>query len=155
MKGLSPGSGNGLRTSPSLGGQFMALVHANFFSPSLQKEVGLNALLPDRQDKRGPYPVLYLLHGLSDDYTAWVRWTSIERYVRETPLIVVMPDGDRSFYCDLAEGAQYEQAIQHTDADHSSEFPEGAQLCKKCNTKAMIQMDGCMTCLNCGESKCS
>jgi hypothetical protein len=33
-------------------------------------------------------------------------------------------------------------------------FPEGARLCTKCNTKAMIQMDGCMTCLNCGESKC-
>ncbi len=33
-------------------------------------------------------------------------------------------------------------------------FPEGAQLCKKCNTKASILMDGCMTCLNCGESKC-
>jgi len=35
-----------------------------------------------------------------------------------------------------------------------SDFPESAQLCIKCNTKAMIQMDGCMTCLNCGDSKC-
>lgn len=51
--------------------------------------------------------------------------------------------------------AQYEAVIEHSDADHPSEFPAGAQLCKKCNTKAMIQMDGCMTCLNCGESKCS
>ena len=34
-------------------------------------------------------------------------------------------------------------------------FPEGAQLCNKCHTKATILMDGCMTCLNCGESKCS
>ena len=51
--------------------------------------------------------------------------------------------------------AQYEETIDRTDAEHSSEFPEGAQLCKKCSTKAMIQMDGCMTCLNCGESKCS
>ncbi len=33
-------------------------------------------------------------------------------------------------------------------------FPKGAQLCKKCNTKASIIMDGCLTCLNCGESKC-
>jgi len=33
-------------------------------------------------------------------------------------------------------------------------FPEGAQLCNKCMTKAMILLDGCMTCLNCGESKC-
>ncbi len=36
----------------------------------------------------------------------------------------------------------------------AGEFPEGSQLCKKCNTKAMILMDGCMTCLNCGDSKC-
>ena len=33
-------------------------------------------------------------------------------------------------------------------------FPESAQLCPKCNTKALILMDGCMTCLNCGDSKC-
>jgi len=27
-------------------------------------------------------------------------------------------------------------------------------MCSKCHTKAMILMDGCQTCLNCGESKC-
>lgn len=39
--------------------------------------------------------------------------------------------------------------------EDSPEFPAGAQLCIKCNTKAVIKMDGCMTCLNCGDSKCS
>lgn len=34
------------------------------------------------------------------------------------------------------------------------EFPEKAQLCTKCNVKALILMDGCLTCLNCGDSKC-
>jgi hypothetical protein len=33
-------------------------------------------------------------------------------------------------------------------------FPANAELCGKCSTKAMIKMDGCMTCLNCGDSKC-
>jgi len=33
-------------------------------------------------------------------------------------------------------------------------YPAGAQLCNKCMTKAMIMMDGCMTRLNCGDSKC-
>ena len=33
-------------------------------------------------------------------------------------------------------------------------FPQSAQLCKKCSTKAVVQMDGCMTCLSCGDSKC-
>ncbi len=51
--------------------------------------------------------------------------------------------------------AQFEAAssMAGTSAD-SSDFPEGAQLCAKCHTKAAIVMDGCLTCLNCGESKC-
>ena len=36
----------------------------------------------------------------------------------------------------------------------SAAFPEEAQLCKKCHTKAAILMDGCLTCLSCGDSKC-
>ncbi|MEW7976191.1 MAG: NrdJb [Candidatus Sedimenticola endophacoides] len=52
--------------------------------------------------------------------------------------------------------AQYEEAVggREGDAADGGEFPDGAQLCKKCHTKAMIQMDGCLTCLNCGDSKC-
>ena len=38
--------------------------------------------------------------------------------------------------------------------DADTGFPKGSQLCKKCNVKAAIMMDGCLTCLNCGESKC-
>lgn len=51
--------------------------------------------------------------------------------------------------------AQYEASINMKDDEHTSDFPAGAKRCKTCNTKAMIQMDGCLTCLNCGESKCS
>ena len=51
--------------------------------------------------------------------------------------------------------AQFEKAAkQATDAEGSSDFPAGAQLCAKCSTKAVVKMDGCMTCLNCGDSKC-
>ena len=49
---------------------------------------------------------------------------------------------------------EYENASKNSTGDNGSEFPEGAQLCAKCSTKAMIQMDGCLTCLNCGDSKC-
>lgn len=42
----------------------------------------------------------------------------------------------------------------NSDSSESSAFPEGASLCRKCNTKAAIVMDGCLTCLNCGDSKC-
>ena len=43
---------------------------------------------------------------------------------------------------------------QASDEDTDSSFPPDAQMCQKCTTKAVIKMDGCMTCLNCGESKC-
>ena len=53
-----------------------------------------------------------------------------------------------------AKRAEYEAKQNKTDTAEDTGFPEGSQLCKKCNTKATILMDGCMTCLNCGDSKC-
>jgi hypothetical protein len=50
--------------------------------------------------------------------------------------------------------AEFEASKQQQDAFSDSEYPEGAQLCAKCNTAAVIMMDGCMTCLSCGDSKC-
>ena len=47
-----------------------------------------------------------------------------------------------------------EKQAQSGSDTNAEGFPAGAQLCKKCNTKAAIIMDGCLTCLNCGESKC-
>lgn len=46
-------------------------------------------------------------------------------------------------------------ATIETDADTASPtFPAGAAMCAKCNTQALVLMDGCQTCLNCGYSKC-
>lgn len=50
--------------------------------------------------------------------------------------------------------AQYEATVKQAEQESADSFPASAQLCAKCNTKAVIQMDGCMTCLNCGDSKC-
>ncbi len=50
--------------------------------------------------------------------------------------------------------AQYEKSINTQEKSQDTSFPEGSQLCVKCSTKAVILMDGCMTCLNCGDSKC-
>ncbi len=52
-----------------------------------------------------------------------------------------------------------EQKRQEYDAKNqlqadTGEFPATAELCLKCHTKAVIMMDGCRTCLNCGASKC-
>ncbi len=48
---------------------------------------------------------------------------------------------------DAAQGASSSEAS-------NGEFPDSATVCAKCSTKAVVLMDGCMTCLNCGDSKC-
>lgn len=50
---------------------------------------------------------------------------------------------------EAAQGGGKEKA-----AAAKGDFPAGAQLCNKCSTEAVVLMDGCMTCLNCGDSKC-
>ena len=91
-------------------------LHCNFHSDVLGKACGMNIILPQKVNTqigmtstggRTTYPVLFLLHGLSDDYTIWMRRTSIERYAAHYNLIVVMPDGGRSFYSDMASGQKY------------------------------------------------
>jgi putative tributyrin esterase len=87
----------------------MSFCDFHFFSQALQKQTAAYVLLPDVGTP--PYPVMYLLHGLSDDHTIWLRRTSIERYVSQLPLIVVMPDGGRGFYADAEQGYAYGKAI--------------------------------------------
>jgi S-formylglutathione hydrolase FrmB len=87
----------------------MALLHVDYFSQALAKMHQLVVVLPDGV---GPFPVVYQLHGLSDNHTAWQRRTSIERYADARGLMVVMPDGGRSFYTDAKQmPGQYEQAM--------------------------------------------
>ena len=87
----------------------MSLCQLNYFSDALGKQTAAYVLLPEVG--KPPYPVLYLLHGLSDDYTMWLRRSAIERYVSNLPLIVVMPDGGRGYYSDAAEGFPYKKVI--------------------------------------------
>jgi len=83
----------------------MGLAQVHWSSKVLGKQVGMQVILPDTGT--GPFPVFYLLHGLSDDHTLWLRRSRIEWYVRDLPLIVVMPDGYRGFYTNNEEGPQY------------------------------------------------
>jgi len=60
-------------------------------------------------------------------------------------------DHQKKFIKEKADEYAQNTAVTDTGA---SDFPETAELCNKCLTKAMIMLDGCLTCLNCGESKC-
>ena len=95
----------------------MALVRCDFFSDVLEVGTSMSVVLPQQTDEQigvsasaaspeGP-PVLYLLHGLSDDASAWLRYSAIERHAAERGLAVVMPQAGRSFYADEATGHRY------------------------------------------------
>lgn len=52
------------------------------------------------------------------------------------------------------EGASKQSQKTSTDAPDSPRFPPSATMCNKCHDKAVVIMDGCATCLSCGNSKC-
>ena len=90
----------------------MAFLQCEIQSAALGKACALNVLVPQYfkggvPGERREYKVLYLLHGLSDDHTMWMRRTSIERYTSDLDVVVVMPNADRSFYTDMKHGLKY------------------------------------------------
>ncbi|TDC69033.1 esterase family protein [Micromonospora sp. KC606] len=94
----------------------MALVRCDFFSEALGLNTSMQVILPAPATSQiglasGPAgadpPVLYLLHGLTDDESIWLRRTSIERYVAPLGLAVVMPRAERSFYADEEHGNRF------------------------------------------------
>ena len=96
----------------------MALIHAHFFSETIGLSCSMYVILPQTTRTQigmtgtarpagQKHPVLYLLHGLSDDHTIWLRRTSIERYVAPLGLAVVMPAVHRSYYTDQVHGHKY------------------------------------------------
>ncbi|UHA72383.1 alpha/beta hydrolase [Paenibacillus sp. 481] len=83
----------------------MALIECRFYSETLKMNTQLTAIIPERLHNQ--HRTLYLLHGMSDDDTAWVRNSSIERAVSGLGLAVIMPQVHRSFYTDMAYGGKY------------------------------------------------
>lgn len=94
----------------------MALIQCHFFSEVLGLSTSMTVILPqqtraqigmDNVSNGGKHPTLWLLHGMSDDDTIWLRRTSIERYVASLGLAVVMPQVHRSNYTDMVHGYKY------------------------------------------------
>lgn len=94
----------------------MALFQCNFYSEVLGLNTSMTVILPQQTRTQigmnnnivgDKHPTLYLLHGLTDDDSIWLRRTSIERYVAELGLAVVMPQVHLSFYTDMAQGNRY------------------------------------------------
>ena len=95
----------------------MALMQCTFFSEVLGLTTSMNVILPQPRphlpvqvrdaNKGEKHPVLFLLHGMSDNHTAWLRQTSIERYAEAKGIAVVMPEVHLSFYTDMVHGNKY------------------------------------------------
>jgi S-formylglutathione hydrolase FrmB len=85
----------------------MAFAQIDFFSEYLRMQCCMNVIIPQKingysvlSEKKAtpPYPVLYLLHGTSENHADWMRFSSIERYAAKTGLLVVMPSTLRGWY---------------------------------------------------------
>lgn len=102
----------------------MAFIQCEFKSDTLGVGCSLNVILNQKALKQGGpdhrSPVLYLLHGLSDNHSGWMRKSSIERYAEEYDVAIVMPAVNRSFYTNMYSGYKYFDYI-------SNELPELAQ----------------------------
>lgn len=84
----------------------MAHLECDFRSEELDRNTRMTVILPEQGDP-GNADVVYLLHGLGDDGSGWLRYTSVERYARFYGLALVVPDGGRSFYTDMRLGLPY------------------------------------------------
>ncbi len=94
----------------------MAHLQCTFYSKALEMDTLVHVVLPNEGDLSRT-KVVYLLHGLSDNASAWSRYTAVERYALNAGAAVVMPEVQRSFYCDTASGMAYFRYI-------SRELPE-------------------------------
>jgi len=95
----------------------MALIDMKFYSESLGMQTEIYVIVPQKNTKGeiglqnntedNKYKCLYLLHGLSDDHSIWLRRTSIERYASKYGICIVMPNCHKSFYTDMKYGNKY------------------------------------------------
>jgi len=86
----------------------MAHFSATIKSKALGFSTHIQVIIPYHENIATPTTkILYLLHGLSDDCTAWCRRTRIYDYAEKNNFMVVMPEVQRSFYSDMTHGSKY------------------------------------------------
>ncbi|MCL2839821.1 MAG: esterase family protein [Defluviitaleaceae bacterium] len=86
----------------------MAHISARIFAASLGHSTSIEVIIPN--NPLAPKPVekvLYLLHGLGQDCTAWGRYTNIEALAEKYNYAVIMPEVHRSFYANMVYGSDY------------------------------------------------
>lgn len=84
----------------------MAFFRCDVMSESLGMATSVLVTMPDTGDLAAA-PVVYLLHGLTDNCTGWLRYTQAEHLARTHGAILIVPEVQRSFYTDMACGPKY------------------------------------------------
>ena len=79
---------------------------------------------------------------------------AIEAHMRSIGLIEDEPPDSPRRQLVKEKRAQFQETDSAGSGTLSRAFPDGAQFCTNCQRQAIIRMDGCLTCLNCGDSKC-
>lgn len=85
----------------------MAFVDLKLSSEVLKHCTSVHVIVPQARKQDEKLKVLWLFHGMYGDHSNWTRFTSIERYVDEKNVCVVMPAVENSFYADMAYGDEY------------------------------------------------
>lgn len=85
------------------------------YSAKMKKEIKSVVVVPEKYSKKKHYPVVYLLHGYSDNYAKWVKTVpAIKTLATKHQLIIVCPDGGYSswfFDSPIDSTFQYETHI--------------------------------------------
>ncbi len=79
-------------------------------SEKMGRSISNLVVLPEQyfKDKTTTYPVLYLLHGYSDDYMAWQNHVDLTKHANKYGFIIVCPDGQDSWYFDSPIDPSYQ-----------------------------------------------
>lgn len=103
----------------------VAMRDVTFRSVALNHEMQYRVLLPVNMIAGARFPVVYLLHGGDGNFRNWSNYSDVSRFA-EKGVILVMPEGDESYYVNAAERLQdrYEDyVVNDLIADVESKFP--------------------------------
>ena len=103
----------------------MSVMNCNFYSKCLMNFVDVTVYIPSAhngeamfaslEDLYAPkqYKTVYLLHGMLDDHSCWMRWSRVEEYAEAHQIALIMPSGQNGFYVNAVHGLKYYDFIHY------------------------------------------
>jgi len=131
----------------------MARLRIDFYSQTLHMNSSAVVIMPEnlqdfihggiRRNDEGKIPVVWLLHGMGDDCTAWERFTHVERYALARGIAVVMPGVlNQCYYSNMVKGLRYFDFVAHEVPERFRElFPQFSRS-REDNVIAGLSMGG-------------